>query len=293
METPINVLPETPKNNLEQVTVETKQDLVETLNTLKENDTALLQNDGTREYLRQDIQPIMTSIGMSNEHQDESGKLQRLFRNETVPGVEDLFFAANPRELSEKSILNGGDMTYLISQIDNKDKFSMGYFNCTGLIVIGRDKVNHENISFMSHEDPDRFLKDKKDQFLQDLSTRLDDLKAQCEEGTIDAVIIGGNYMKDRTTLSSDESGLSVQVESSMADYVKSINLLNEVVVHKLGFQPFVPIGPKTTDGCDSIFLDNKNRRVFIGRSETDMPVHPGYEAHNIQHETEKGKWSS
>lgn len=240
-------------------------------------------------HLKEGIRPIMASVGMSDQHQDESGKLQRLFRNETVDGVEDLFFAADPRNLTERGIVNGGDMTYIISKVDGLDKFSAGYFNCTGLVVVGRDRVTQEDISFVSHQDPESFLNGKQTQFLADLDAKLKEIKDRCEDGTIDAVIVGGNYLEKDNSLSGGHTGESAEEQLSPQDYERSIDLLRRRVADNLSFQPAVPVGPKLSEGCDSVYFDNKNRRIYIGWSEKDMSVYPGYNAGDIN--TEKMKW--
>lgn len=134
------------------------------------------------------------------------------------------------------------------------DKFSESFKNCTGLVVAGVEKGTGKKISFLSHQDPQYFLTYSKDtdEFTNDLREQIKELKERCEDGTIDAVIVGGNYFSDRSRY--------------QEDYLKSIALLSKEVKNVLGFEPVVITGPKTVKGQDDVFYDNDHRRLYIMR---------------------------
>jgi len=137
-----------------------------------------------------------------------------------------------------------------------KTSFSESFKNCTGLIVAGIDKETGESVSFLSHEDPDYFLRyaSATEKFADDLRERIQELKDRCEEGTIDAVIVGGNYFSDRPKY--------------RENYLMSIAVVSKEVKSVLGFEPVVITGPKTTSGQDDVFYDNSHRRLYIMRTK-------------------------
>jgi hypothetical protein len=165
-------------------------------------------------------------------------------------------YYANPRDLERENFKNHGRDSYVISPIDNLDKLSKSFFNCTGVVVAGYDKTTGENISFLSHEDPDYFLNRESNWngFVSDLRERLAELKEKCAEGTIDAAIVGGNYFHG--TIRRD------------ADYLESIRLLATETEKVLGFEPIVITGPKVARGSEDVFYENKTRRLYISRPE-------------------------
>ncbi len=113
-----------------------------------------------------------------------------------------------------------------MSPIDNLDKLSRSFYNCTGAVVTGKDKNTSENISFLSHQDPEYFLdEEKKFRFARDLKRQIEELRRRSIEGSIDAVILGG--------------------QSTGKEYVESIKLLGHEISDLLGFEPVVITGPK------------------------------------------------
>jgi len=222
-------------------------------------------------HLREDIKPIFACIGKTKEHENQSKTLCRIFNNQSVKNVENINYSENPYSLEEKNIKNAGWRTYVISPIDSFDKFSRKYLDCTGLIVAGKDKATNENISFITHQDPTKFLDDKKEIFIKNLEEHLDEIKKRSAEKTIDVVIVGGNFLNK---------------EDYNENYIQSIKLLEQEIFKKFGFYPVVAIGPKTTGGLDTIFYDNKNRRVFIGRNSGETSFTPGYISKDLEKNT-------
>lgn len=219
-------------------------------NFLQEKQTK--EKNDKNEYLRKDIKPIFACVGQFDEHLKQSETLRQVFNNQFVGNAENIDYSEYPNILKEKGIKNGGLETYVLSPINSFDKFSRGYCDCTGLVVAGKDQITHENISFISHQDPKEFLVGKKELFLKDLGEHLEEIKKRSEEKTIDVVIVGGNYLNK---------------DSYNENYIQSIKLLEQEILKKLGFYPIVVAGPKIASGSDTIFYDNKNRRVFVGRS--------------------------
>ncbi len=147
----------------------------------------------------------------------------------------------------ENNMKNAGKRTYVISESNNKDKYSHSYYNCTGIIVVGKNKEGEE-ISFMSHQDPYEFLFDKKANFINDLSERIEKILQKVEKNDIDAIIFGGN----RGDLG----------------YQKSIKLIGNILREKLNFEPTVMTGPNFTNSQTNVFFDTKNRRLYIARDK-------------------------
>lgn len=225
------------------------------------------------DHLQKDIKPIFVCVGEYEEHINESKNLYKVFHGGPVKikNVEDVDYSGNPDILKEKGMKNAGRVTYVISQIDSFDKFSREYFDCIGLIAAGKDKITNENISFITHQDPKTFLYEKKENFIKDLDSSLDELKKRSTEKAIDVVIIGGQY------------------DGYDEHYVKSIKLLEQRVFKKFGFYPVIAIGPKISDGSDTIFYDNKNRRVFVGRQSIEKtPFTAGYVSKDLKKNLKK-----
>jgi hypothetical protein len=55
-------------------------------------------------------------------------------------------------------VLKNDSHCTVISNINTQNKYSNRYYNCTGIVVIGKDKETGENISFLTHQDPLYFL---------------------------------------------------------------------------------------------------------------------------------------
>lgn len=209
-------------------------------------------------HLKDGVKAIIACVGTPDQFRENSGietELKGVFR--IVPkksGASNIDYYGDPTKLTEQNFKNAGRYSYVISPADGFDKFSGEFANCTGLVVTGQDKSTGENISFLSHQDPGYFLAEKtnSNQFVEDLRQRLKELKERSVEGTIDAVIVGGNYFTES--------------EGFLKNYLESIKLLSEEISKILGFQPIVMTGPKTTSGRDHVFYDNKNRRLYIMR---------------------------
>mgnify|MGYP001616859372 CR=1 FL=1 len=229
------------------------------------------------EHLKEGVRPIMAGIGTRNQFMSHSGAEKIIFeRADTdTSGMHNVDYYGNPEDLAEKKFKNAGKYSYVISPIDNSDKFSKSFLNCTGRVVTGQDKNTGEDISFLSHQDPAYFLREtNRNVFLSDLRQRLNELKEKGAEGTVDAVIIGGNYLPNNAEF--------------QKHYLESIKLLSEETLKILGFEPVVMTGPKTTPGADDVFYDNKNRRLYIMRPEVGKASTESFVQSKIEEQEKK-----
>jgi hypothetical protein len=163
----------------------------------------------------------------------------------------------------KENFLTVGPSTYIISPIDNEDKFSENFHRCTGLVVAGIDKKTGKNISFLSHQDPSEFLYKYKDKFIEQLKRQLIEIKERCERGTvtISTVIVGGRYFSD------DELDNYQVVQL----YNDSVKLLGKIVKEIFEFEPTIVNGPKTSrNEKDDVYFDNKNRRLYLIRTKVN-----------------------
>lgn len=217
------------------------------------------------EHLKEGVLPIMACVGTMYDYKKDK-KIQRLFLGKKIPNVHDVDFDAHPLELKKVGFENDGEKSYVISVVDGLDKYSKRYYDCTGLIIAGKEKETGKNISFMSHQNPSYFLKENKFKFSTDLVKQIQAIKNRCEEGTIDAVIFGGRYAKVIDFKDSDPKR-----DMFMEEYLKSIKLVSQRVKDALGFEPLVITGPKTIPGTDRVFYDNENRRLYLIRENDDF----------------------
>lgn len=209
------------------------------------------------EHLKEGVNPIIACIGTREQFKQDKEFDVYLKMTSNQSERQNVDYYGDPIELANQNFKNAGAYTYTISPVDNLDKFSEHFKNCTGLVVAGQDKKTGENISFASHQDPYYFLRERnKNVFMKDLKDQLEELKKRSKEGTIDAVIVGGNYLDPDARY------------NYQRDYLASIKLLSEETRQILGFEPVVMTGPKIVSGGDNIFYANGSRRLYIIRPE-------------------------
>lgn len=231
------------------------------------------------EHLKEGIKPITVFIDTPEQFR-QSFDIEKKFintwlmtRGERISNI-DLY--GNPENLNYQGFKNGGEKTYVISQVDSRGKFSKGFTNCTGLVAVGQDNKTGENISLMSHENPGFFLEGEqnKNKFINDLRQRLEELQKKCVDSTIDAGIIGGFYPKwffSKTT------------------YIESIKLLSEEVTRAFSFEPLVIAGPKT-NGLDEdhVFFDTEQRNIYIMRSDVGKSFNESFYPSDLDNRMKK-----
>ena len=139
--------------------------------------------------------------------------------------------------------------TYVMSSCDEKDKYSEGYQDCTGIVLVGKDKNSGKNISFLSHQlSRGEDLADENNDFNKDLLKNTNDFLEKVDEKTVDALIFGGSYLLGEEK------------------YKKSIISLGKVLKDSLNFEPVVLTGPNFAYGRNDISFDTQNRRLFLVR---------------------------
>ncbi len=199
-------------------------------------------------HLIEGVKPIYVCLGT----QDEIG----LFIDEDYPPEGHNVKYNDVRGNADKQFLQTEGAQCVISTIDSLNKFSLDFFRCTGLVVAGIEKENGNPISFLSHQDPSFFLfNPKKEDFKSGLEKSLSEIKERCIPGTIDAVIVGGNYPEDS--------------EHDRQQYLDSINFLSSQIKQNLGFEPVIVNGPKKSSfTTDEIYYNNNNRRLYFSRTK-------------------------
>jgi hypothetical protein len=236
------------------------------------------------EHLKKDAKPIIACIGTIKQFLETAGEkaTTKIYLSPDDPEMQNIDYYGDPAKLAENQHKNAGYNSYVISAIDSLDKISKSYMNCTGLIVTGQDRKTGEDVSFLSHQDPKYFLKnrDSINQFSTDLSQRIKELKDRCIEGTIDAAVFGGNYFQSSSFLRQNPYAKK---------YIESVKLIAGEVTRILGFEPAVITGPKLTEGSDDIFYNNKERHLHIIRPEAGSPSSDSYAPGDI--DNQKKKW--
>lgn len=240
------------------------------------------------EHLKEGERPIFVSIERRGSL--ERGEVENLLKQSKLDPdskLHDLDFYGALEELARQNIENDGRDSYVMSPVDNWDKYSKNYANCTGVIVTGRDKETDENISFMTHQDPDHFLSNR-DKFTAGLSARLQEIKKRCKEGSIDAVMFGGRYANVKQA--QDDKPWR---EAFKKEYLDSIKFVGEEVTKELGFEPVVVAGPKVNPGMDAVFYENKERRMHLGRSaeESFSPSFKSGDIEKAKKDLKPGEW--
>lgn len=235
------------------------------------------ENPLKSEHLKDDVSRIMACIGTPEQFIEEPGDMSEFFSDSPLNqnSNRNVDYYGEPDELNRQKFKNAGRNSYVISSVDNSNKFSESFKNCTGLIVTGLDKETGKNISFLSHQDPHYFLSGHTTKgFKNDLGKQLRELKERCIDRTIDAVIVGGNYFEARPNFKKA--------------YLESIGLISKEVKNILGFEPVVMTGPKTVSGRDDVFYDNDHRRLYIMRPEVAKESTKSYLPSDIKNQRRK-----
>jgi hypothetical protein len=216
------------------------------------------------EHLKPGVSPIMVCVGSERNFEFfREGSIQEKFSEKNGERYYVNYYEP-ARLLNEKGFLNSGNKTYVISKIDSLDKFSQDFQDCTSLIATGKEKSTGKNISFLTHQDPTRFLYHHKVDFLYHLRQCLKELKERSEPGTIDAIIVGGKISKG--------GYFGVDFERN---YLESIKLISEEVAKGLNFEPIVFNGPKLDSiDPDDVFFENNTRRLYLVRESLNSDIH-------------------
>jgi len=164
-----------------------------------------------------------------------------------------------------------GDHWYVISDINEKAKYSIWYFDCLGLVVVWEHKDTWKNISFITHHDP-KFLVFPKFAKQFEVDLKLYYIKNFCKSGSVDVVLIGWLIAGEFEEF----------VEKKYEKYRYSIDLTSNVVKDVFWFFPVIVGWPSIGDNWNlnriihskSIFFDTQNRRLYLLKWYNDFHFH-------------------
>lgn len=201
------------------------------------------------EHLREGVRPIVACI----YRRDEDLAPEDLEEIEHIKETgQDVDYYGTKKYWSKEGMMNSGRQTYAISAVNERDKYSEMYFNCTGVVAVGIDKETRQEISILSHQDPEQFLEKYKEQYEEHLTDVLRTFLTRAEPGTVDIAIFGGNTRTVRAS-----------------EYVDSIKTVSDICAKSVGFEPVVLTGPNMVGGgSTNIYFNTQKRRLHLVRPE-------------------------
>lgn len=224
-------------------------------------------------HLEKEYEPIRVCV--EGYFSGEGSKFQNEFNvlKENANNIEYGFPLLHEDNWKENNILaNNG---CLISECNNKNKYSLGYRNCTGAVIVGTDKNTGENISLFTHQNRLKDLPkyhEARDLFLKNLEQRIRELVSKSKPGSIDSLLWGGE----------PEGG-------DISDYKYMIKIISEKISSELGFEPVVATGPTTKGLSTDVYFDNKNRRLYIVQpKDKNSPTNEDFMASDIDSHLDK-----
>lgn len=242
------------------------------------------QEEGDKKYFKEKIGNI--EVYFSNRQEINKSLLDNINKIKKDENYLNYSKAGQKLELSKMGISSGGPNTYVFSKIDDKDKYSDNYFDCTGLLVTGIQRGTNKKISFITHQDPEFFVKnsENKKSFKKELDNKLDDFINKCEIDSIDTVIFGGNIIASEKGDIFDENFVAGRDDvedveryfpNKYANYRDSVKLLDFIVFNKIEKHPIVALGPNDNwDSPDntygeskhslSTYFDNENNKLYL-----------------------------
>ena len=222
------------------------------------------------------VGPIIASIGKLESHQQKSKEWKKLLKQ-----AVNVDYEAEADILDARQFKNAGKWTYVFSTIDASPKFSKDYFNCTGIAAVGVDRETGQNVSFLTHQNPQQFLSWKKGDFERDIRTLLGDFKKRIKPGTEDVLVFGGNNFAD-----------AILPDKSYADlYQDSISFVSSLVKEELGLDAHVAVGPNMVRGGIAGLLDTEKRRLYLARPmQVDSSVNIAYSSSELTDATARMK---
>lgn len=221
-----------------------------------------------------EIRPIFVCLIDSSTEKDYTNTEQILEIKNTG---HNIYYGAEVEDLNSKGELNDGKFTYVISNIDNSNKYSEDFKNCTGVVVAGINK-NGEKISFMSHENSGVFLDRHIREFTSHLDKRMLEMQDLCIKGSIDVIILGGKYLN--------------QDNYYKKSYEEALALLSTEIEKILTIKPQIINGPKIDEalkiGPDSAYYNNNERVLYFVRPK----INPETGSFTVsQTKEEENKW--
>ncbi len=247
------------------------------------------------EHLKEDFESIIGCI----YDRDELTAEDKIFFNNFKKNANFVNFSINPDHAKKEGIYNSGKDTYIISKVNNENKYSEKYLDCTAVFATGTDMTNGENISFLSHQNPEEFLKNPKilSNLKEDLIKSLNELIKRCSPGSIDVVVLGGNkntLTGDTDTLDMDKMNpqqiydfLEKQNLNPLDDYKKSIYFLSKTIFETLKFYPTIISGPNSNiktnhNNALDLYCDTKNRRIYQVRPRNESVNNESFSGDDI-----------
>lgn len=179
---------------------------------------------------------------------------------------------------------------YIISPIDSKDKFSLKYAECTGVVMVGTDKETGENISFLSHQNPNFFLFYDDLNFFTELEKKVKEIKDRCEPDSIDAIIFGGKFANVKDF---PDNHAIHEIDKEL--YLKSIESISDKIKSTLGFNPEVISGPKFNPAHDHVVFRNNDRRLHLLRFSNQSDFIRNFnsdEVRELSKDWKPGQWA-
>lgn len=191
--------------------------------------------------------------------------------------ITEVDMEADPADVVPCGFLKEGVKKYSISPIDGSCKVSMGYAECSGVVVVGVDRLSGCNVSFLSHQNPNFFQWVNDDTFEESLRIRLEEMRDCCMPGTIDALIFGGRYVNAKGFPENHEISLLFRRE-----YASAMLMLSGHIQSILGFSPFA-LGPKFEECFEYAAFNTAARRLYVARQHSDPRFVPSYLAAEVE----------
>jgi len=161
--------------------------------------------------------------------------------------------AAYQSDILRKAWMSVGNIvwkqtSFVISNINETDKYSSWYNNCTGVILFWMDKKTNKMISMLSHQKPDFFLKDK-EWFDSALSQRLKEFLGRCDPKSIKSFVWWGNVW----TKEKDEI------------YNESISFISPILEREL-WQKSETLPPNNNQGATLIKIHTQENKISLSQ---------------------------
>ncbi len=90
-------------------------------------------------HLKEGVMPIVACLGEPEQFKQTDLQLYKQIFNAWNGNSHNIDFYGGSIYYNKKA-KHHGENTYIISPVDNLDKFSNSYYDCTGIIVTGQDK---------------------------------------------------------------------------------------------------------------------------------------------------------
>ena len=141
------------------------------------------------------------------------------------------------------------DCMTVLSPVDGRAKFSIGYAQCFGVVVLGQDKKTSKMLSLLVHGNPDCFMQ-KKDMFRQALQEKLNTLVESCCACSIRGHIFAG---ETRPHWRAEERR-----------YRGRVDFLSKTIYEATGHIPVVLLPKFERPFHSEFYLETQTREAFL-----------------------------